>query len=141
MDAFQQIEAHQKILDVFGCWPSFHDGEVHRVVLDRGAALGPTVELTIRGWNLTPEITEAGFYKQEADSLVHFRFEGVSDLVLDGLNHQNVLTCLEFEQVDATKHARAGLLVTLEHCFGLCGQFRAERASIVSVKPYVEPTA
>lgn len=138
MDAFQQIESHQKVLDVFERWPSFHDGEVHRVVLDKGDESGPAVELIVRGWNLTPEVTENGFYRQEADSLVHFRFERVSDLVLEGLSHQNVLSGLEFERVDATGHAPAGLLVTLEHCYGLCGQFRAERASVVSVRPYAK---
>ena len=28
------ITGHQKVISVFGHWPGFHDGEVHRLVLD-----------------------------------------------------------------------------------------------------------
>jgi len=42
---------------------------------------------------MSSEVIDSGLYKQEHDSVVHFRFEDVFDLQLDGLNHQNVLSC------------------------------------------------
>jgi hypothetical protein len=35
MQAYEFIDDHHLVTDVFGAWPSFHDAEVHRVVLDR----------------------------------------------------------------------------------------------------------
>lgn len=57
MNVYHVIADHQVVLDVFGQWPSFHDGEVHRVVLDRTYNLAddcyyPSIELHIRGWVL-----------------------------------------------------------------------------------------
>ena len=35
MQAYEFIEDHHLVTNVFGRWPSFHDAEVHRVVLHR----------------------------------------------------------------------------------------------------------
>jgi len=101
MEPYEFIEGHQLVLERFGMWPSFHDGEVHRIVLDRnkrnaaGSAV-PTLEIQIRGWIMTSEVSESGHYhyKQAHDSVVHFVFEDVFDLELEGFNHQNVLSSL-----------------------------------------------
>ncbi|GHC73747.1 hypothetical protein GCM10007320_10650 [Pseudorhodoferax aquiterrae] len=85
---------------------------------------------------MTSEITDVGFYKLEHDSVVHFRFEEVSDLELDGLNHQNVLSCLGLELLYDSQNQLAGLEVELEHCFGLSGAFRARRARVLTVTPF-----
>jgi hypothetical protein len=146
MNAYEALVNHQVVLDAFGQWPSFHDGEVHRVVLDRtrrtpGGSYYPSLELYVRGWILTSEITEAGYYKQEHDSVVHFLFEEVSELELDGLNHQNVLSALDFEVSTDNKSGAQLIAVELSHCYGLSGAFKALRASVVSVVPYAREAA
>lgn len=146
MEAHEFIQGHEHVLRVFGRWPDFHDGEVHRVVLDRtrrlpDGAYYPSVELIVRGWTMSSEVAEAGCYKLENDSLVHFLFEHVSGLELDGLNHQNVLYGLNLEL--STEEAQSGsavLSVELTHCFGLSGSFKARQASLISVHPYVGST-
>ena len=141
MPAYEVITNHRLVLEAFGQWPSFHDGEVHQVILDRmrrspNGAYIPCVELHVRGWIMTSEVTEAGFYKLENDSVVHFLFEEVSDLELDGLNHQNVLSSLDLD-IQEDEESKASLLtIELCHCYGLSGGFKARRASVVSVKPY-----
>ena len=140
MEPYEFIKNHQLVLQAFGRWPSFHDGEVHRVILDRtrctpDGRFYPSVELTVRGWNMTTEVTEAGFYKLENDSVVHFLFEQVTDLALDGLNHQNVLSSLEFELADSEPII---LSVELSPCYGLSGGFKAQVARVVSVHPHVK---
>jgi hypothetical protein len=137
---YEFIDDHGKVLAHFGRWPSFHDGEVHRLVLDRtqrgpDGHFIPAVEIHLRGWIMTPQVTDAGFYKLEHDSVVHFRFEEVSDLELDGLNHQNVLSCLALELLYDSQTQSAGLQVELEHCYGLSGSFRAKRARVLSITP------
>lgn len=142
MDAYKVIENHQLVIKHFGQWPSFHDGEVHRLVLDRmrqhsNGFYYPSIELFVRGWIMTSEITKEGYYKQEHDSVVHFLFEEVGELELDGLNHQNVLSGLEFEK-RLDEKSNVNLYVELSHCYGLSGSFTATSAKVVSVTPYAK---
>ncbi len=142
MEPFSLIAGHEEVLAVFGRWPSFHDGEVHRLLLDstrtdESGSRYPSIELALRGWKLTPQISDEGFYKVECDSVVHFLFEHVYDLELDGLNHQNVLSELELAEVQDTKDpAHAHLAVELVHCYGLSGSFKAVTAKILSISPF-----
>jgi hypothetical protein len=143
VDAYAFIKNNSAVLKVFGCWPSFHDGEVHRVVMDRArrhanGTYYPSIELTIRGWNMTSDVTEDGFYRLEADSLVHFLFEEVSEVEFDGLNHQNVLSGLDFELETPDEGNTPLLSVELCHCYGLSGSFKARRATVVGVAPFAE---
>ena len=89
MSDHETIVNHQPVVDAFGQWPSFHDGEVHRIVLDRTRRLSngscyPSIGLVVRGWTMTSEGINAGFYKQEHDSIIHFLIKQFSDLELDG---------------------------------------------------------
>ena len=139
--AYELIVDHQIVLSVFRAWPSFHDGEVLRLLLDRtrrsdAGAFVPSIELWVRGWNMTRDVTEQGFYRLENDSVVHLLFEGVSDVELDGLNHQNVLSGLDLEALSAEDGNAPTLAVELNHCYGLSGGFKAIRARVVAVEPY-----
>ena len=145
MEPYAFIEGHEEVLARFGQWPSFHDGEIHRLLLDstRRDANGrryPSIEVDLRGWIMTNEVTEQGFYRCEFDSVVRFLFEHVSSVELDGLNHQNVLSCLGLELL-TPEVGSSQLRVELEHCFGLSGSFVAGKASVVSVTPYVTASA
>jgi hypothetical protein len=91
----------------------------------------PVVELVIHGWKMTNEVTDTGHSKLLNPSLIHLRFEGVSNLDVNGLNHQNVINRLV---VTATSNdLQAPLHVELEHCYGLSGKFSARRAKVLSV--------
>lgn len=139
MEAFRFIDGHERVLEAFGRWPSFHDGEIHRVVLDRmtrnpAGGYVPCLELFLRGWIMTSEVTPEGYYKTENDSVVHFVFAEVSELELDGLNHQNVISGLNLEFVG--EGANRKLKVDLEHCYGLSGTFHARQAKVIGVEPF-----
>ncbi len=141
--AYEFIDNHALVLEVFRLWPRFHDGEVHRLVMDstRKRSNGSryaSIELLVRGWNMTSEVTEAGYYRLESDSVVHFLFEDVTDVELDGLNHQNVLSGLDFDLLLGEDGKARVLSVELNHCYGLSGSFKAARASVVSVTPFVK---
>lgn len=142
MNDYELIENHQLVLEHFGQWPSFHDGEVHRLVLDRmrqhqSGAYYPSIELFVRGWIMTSEVTKEGYYKLEYDSVVHFLFEEVDELELDGLNNQNVLSGLEFEK-KLDEKSNPNLYVELSHCYGLSGSFKAAKAKVISVTTYAK---
>jgi hypothetical protein len=142
MDPFSLIAGHEEVLAVFGRWPSFHDGEIHRLLLDSTRTDGsgsryPSIELALRGWNLTSQVSDEGFYKVECDSVVNMLFEHVYEVELDGLNHQNVLSELELSAVqDPEKPENKHLAVELVHCYGLSGGFKAASAKVVSISPF-----
>jgi hypothetical protein len=126
MASHKFIKNHELVVAAFGQWPSFHDGEVHRIVLDRmsrstsGTHI-PTIELHVRGWIMTSEVTEGGIYKVEHDSVVRFLFEDIYDLELEGFNQQNVLSSLNLTIIDEPQNEQA-LHVELEHCYVFLGQ-------------------
>lgn len=144
MDPYEFIEGHEQVIARFGQWPSFHDGEVLRVLLDRlsqsaSGAYVPTVELHVRGWIMGPEVTEEGFYKLNNDSVVRLLFEDIFDFELEGFNQQNVLSSLALSLIDPPKGTQA-LHVELEHCYLFSGEFSARRAKVLGVTPYVDPS-
>lgn len=140
METYKFIENHELVLNVFGRWPSFHDSEVYKMVLDRtrqspDGKYYPSVDLYVRGWNMTGDVAEDGSYRLENDSLVHFLFEYVSDLELDGLNHQNVISGLDFSFSRNSDNGTTTSAVEINHCYGLSGGFKALRAGVLSVAP------
>jgi len=142
MEPYEFIEGHEKVIARFGRWPSFHDGEVHRIVLDRmnrstSGAYIPTVEVHLRGWIMTSEVTEAGFCKLENDSVVHFLFENIFDFELEGFNNQNVLSSLNLSLITDPQNKEQALHVELEHCYQFSGEFSARKAKILNVVPYI----
>jgi hypothetical protein len=139
MQPHELIVDHHIVIERFGCWPRFNEGEVHRLVLDRshrstGGSYIPTLELVVRGWNTALD-GESGLLIIKDDTLVHFLFEEVSDVELDGFNQQNVLDSLEFMLVQASEN-RACLKVELAHCFGLAGGFTAVSGRVLAATPF-----
>ena len=143
MEPYELIEDYEKVIAHFGQWPSFHYGEVHRVVLDRmnrsaSGAYTPTAEVHLRGWVMTSDTNAGGLYKVEKDAVVHFLFEGVFDFELEGFNHQNVLSSLNLSLITGSHKSEQPLHVELEHCYLFSSEFSARKAKVLNVIPYVE---
>jgi hypothetical protein len=142
MEAYEFIEGHERLIAHFGLWPSFHDSEVHRLVLDRtqkneSGKTTPTLDLLLRGWVMTAEISESGAYKLHGDAVVHLQFADISDLQLEGFNNQNVLSSLNLEVIDdPSLPSNRALRLELEHCYEFDATFVARSAKIISITPY-----
>lgn len=105
MQPHEFIDGFQQVITRFGQWSSFHDGEVHRIVLDRTAHSPnssdiPSVEIHLQGWVMGPELTNEGFFEQRNDSVVQFLFEDIFDFELVGFNQQNVLPSLNLSLIE-----------------------------------------
>lgn len=142
MQAHEFIEDFQQVTARFGLWPSFHDGEVHRIVLDRmsrspSGSYIPSVEIHLRGWIMGPEVTSEGSYKLHNDSVVHFLFEDIFDFELEGFNNQNVLSSLNLSLVEDPRGVGQVLHVELEHCYLFSSGFDARKAKVLGIEPYV----
>ena len=142
MEAYEFIAEHKKLVAHFGQWPSFHDAEVHCLNLHRPAKTTtggsiPTLELHLRGWVLKQEVSESGFYKLHGDAVIHFQFEGIFDLKIEGFNNQNVLSSMNLEVVNDPSMAGSSVLrVELEHCYEFEASFKARTARVISITPY-----
>src|SRR6185295_969214 len=97
--AMKGIENAELIERIFGCWPSFHDAEVHGIVITRDGASGARMDVTIHHWQMTGDVDSKGYYVLNHHTLTTLRFSHICDLQLAGFNHQNVLWDLEISEL------------------------------------------
>ncbi len=115
----EAIEGAKRLYDWFAYWPTFHDAEVIRLHLNRGAAS----TLTLHTWEMTKEVDEKGLYVLTKHAVVEFVMKVVG-LSLSGLNQQNVVFGLGIAKVEC------GFQITLEDCYGIAGTIDAMDISI-----------
>ena len=135
------IPGAQRLTSIFGDWPSFHDAEVVRVVLDRAGAsghdgMGPMLTLAVRVSRYGPALAPDGTYARRDDTRATFRFDGVQELELANFNDQNALWDLEL--VDIRDRQLEGLAweVTLAASHGVSARFLCAAASVVHAEPW-----
>ncbi len=121
------IEGADKLLDRFGFFPVFHDGEILSVTLDRDT-LAATFTL------LVPEFKD----KQHLGSVeVVLKFFDIEKFRLEEFNHQNVISSLTFETViEKTEYLQEELPrihVDLDTLFGAWATFSCSRIQVQSV--------
>ncbi|MDR0674082.1 MAG: immunity 50 family protein [Zoogloeaceae bacterium] len=142
MEAYRFIEGFERVVAHFGMWPSFHDAEVLKLSVERtrvATALLSVLDLRLRGWVMTSEVTEQGFYKLRGDAVFHFQFEGITNLRVAGFNNQNVLSTLNLELIDDPNNQyRKILQVELERCYAFEASFTAQKAQVLGITPYVQ---
>lgn len=105
LEVESKIAGVEKLTEIFGRFPSFHDAEVLKILLDRkgGGFYKPTLETSIHVSRMTNVVDEKGRYKLENHCLVDFKFSEITELKLKGFNHQNVINEFVVERI-ADKH-------------------------------------
>lgn len=117
---FPDIPGASDLFAWFGFWPSFHDGEVLSLHLDRA---GPS-QLRVHTWEGTHQVDSRGYGVLQKHVVVTFILENISELELDGFSHQNVLAELTLtEDLD-------GYNLKLWPCYGISGQIKARLVRI-----------
>jgi len=139
MNSFDRIEGAEKLVDVFGYWPSFHDAEVLWMRLDRRPlcdnCYGPVLETLIHAFEMTNEVGPDGFYVLRRHVLVHLRFHEVAGIMMDGFNHQNVLFGLSISDLRERQMERIQFEVGFDSSFGVSVSLQCYRVEVVSVTP------
>jgi len=131
-----KIENATALISIFGKWPSFHDAEVLRVVLDRSGPEGPWLEAMIHVFEMTSEIDSKGFYALKNHLLVTLRFTETSLQQIQCFNEQNVLSSLEVAELDPDAHEGRHFHVRLASLYGVDAQFECKRIIVGNVQPY-----
>ncbi|MGE8131904.1 hypothetical protein ACQKQD_33785 [Methylobacterium sp. NPDC080182] len=132
---FAEVLGGLELLQHFGEMPSFHDGEILGLHLDRD---GPST-LRVHGWITTDRVGPDGTLVLERHAVVTFTIHGVMDLRLDGFSRQNVIGGLILRRAPDRPERRNYLAfdptpddieIELEPCYGLDGLIRARSVAI-----------
>ena len=129
------FENSEALVSVFGYWPSFHDAEVIRIVLDRSGDGGPTLEAVIHVFEMTNEVDSRGYFVLRHHTEVTLRFTEVAIARLQWFNHQNVLWSLEVSGLDADEGGKR-LHIEMPSSYGMEAEFDCKRAIVANVRPY-----
>ena len=133
------IENQEQLTRIFGRWPSFHDAEIHRMVLDRDGPDSPTIELSIHTWRMTADTDARGYYVLKDHTMVTLRFTRVELVELSGFNGQNSLFDLQISDIEPEQNDGRRCRVAMSSSYGLGGLFDCERIIVASVAPYDVP--
>jgi len=126
----------EAVVSAFGFWPSFHDAEVHRALLERGNAVErPSITLVVHAFSSDGSIDEKGYFRITTSVLVTLKCSDVRESELGDLGSQNVLWSLDFEST-----ADGLVRVTLGPCYGLSGSLVCSEVRVESVVPWRSPT-
>lgn len=132
------IVGQEKLIAVFGRWPSFHDAEVLRITLERGdVALsgGPIVECSIHVFEMTGEVGDDGAFVCRNHTIVTFRFIGATEIELSGFNHQNALWDLSIKDISERQLELLKWEVTFVASFGMGGSLGCYAVEVAQVVP------
>jgi hypothetical protein len=131
-----KIENIHLLEDIFGYFPTFHDSEVLRIVLNReDIKTGPTLETQIYVFEVTPEIRD-GQYVLRHNNVVTFQFLEIDELILEGFNHQNVLSSLNIKDISDQQLEWLKFDVHFDGIFGVDIRFRCRAVKIVNIEPF-----
>ena len=117
---FPNVPGGAELFAWFGFWPTFHDGEVSSVHLNRE---GPS-HVRVHTWERTNELDSRSYYVLRKHVVVTFILEGISELELDGFSHQKVLAELTLTQDPG------GYNLKLWPCYGISGEIKARSVRI-----------
>jgi hypothetical protein len=134
------IENVELVESVFGCWPSFHDAEIHTIVITRDCESGPQMDITVHHWKMTSEVDSKGYYILDHHTLTTLRFFNVSDLELTGFNQQNVLGDILISDI-TMKASTTCFSVSMPTSFGCEASFKCGRIRVLSAAPYTKQEA
>jgi hypothetical protein len=140
MNVVQKIKNNNLLTEIFGYWPSFHDAEVLKIVLDRtpeGQCYGPNLEADIHVFEMTSEIDEKGFYKLTKHTLVQLAFLELYELSLTDFNHQNVLQALAILDISDRQLERIKFEVRFSNSWGVAAKFQCAQVEVRSVQSFI----
>lgn len=133
-----QLPGADDLIKVFGRWPSFHDAEVVRFLLERTEPFGagPSIVADVHVFEMTNQIGADGAYVLTKDTLVSFRFVGVDQVEVEGFNNQNALWDLAIIDIRDRQLEDLKYEVHFASSYGLGARFMCRAVTIESVRPW-----
>lgn len=139
--AMPDIQNSQALTTIFGEWPSFHDAEVVSISLNRHFRKGASLEATIHLWQMTSEVDAKGYFVSKNSTLTVLRFDDIVLELLEGFNHQNVLSELLISEIAPAAEGNAGCEyeVVFNPSFGCGAVFNCRSIQVISAEACAPP--
>ena len=150
-DPSPQMEDSQKITEIFGYWPTFHDAEINNLSLSTAdrepwvpGSTAPVLEMQVHVFEMTKEVDQNGYIVLTKHTLTKLQFRNVEGLQLAGFSFQNAIFELVFGIEPMTFRSGGGpaegpppnlLTVKIESNCGLYGEFKCRSAAVISAEP------
>ena len=118
------IQGSEKLTNIFGYWPDFHDAEVLEIHFWRGIVDPdntqydfPVFSMAIHLWEMTNEADPKGFLTRRYHTLAGIRFFDVDNFRMEGFNHQNAIFGLEIDRLERSAGPTPYFSVQMEPAF------------------------
>ena len=127
-----RLSDSERVEEIFGSWPKFHDAEILTLVLDR---VGPTLSILILiGKPLNAEHQDRTWTFFE----IGMRFHDVDSLELSEFNHQNVISYLALSSTIEERPSKLAteerVKVEIDSVWGLRGSFTCSGGEVTSIE-------
>jgi hypothetical protein len=129
-EAPNYISGFERVVEIYGCWPSFHDSPV--LIFTQTSEF---IELQLEAWEMTSELDAHGYFVLTKKHEIGFRFSGISSTELDSFIPENILFEMAFSSV-ADYQSTGQFHVNLDSAMGgdLCGRFTATVGEITFIR-------
>ena len=134
----QAILGSERVVAMYGKWPSFHDAEVVRATLDRrgeGSVAGPTLTVELYTFALTGHLAADGTYARDKEAAVTLAFRGVELLDLAGFNEQNALFNIDIDDLRDRGLERVAFAVGFSAAYGMAATFQCAEIEVTGIRP------
>jgi hypothetical protein len=145
------IKNSNKISDIFGYWPTFHDAWIYSFCLSVAGGKpwlpdsdSPVLDMKVHVFEMTKEVNKEGYFVLDKHTLAHLRFQNVEGLAMSHFSHQNSIFELIFAIEPMTYQFGGGpaegpppnvITVKIDSSCGLQGEFKCFSAEVVSTVP------
>ena len=131
------IVGREKLIRIFGYWPSFHDAEVLElnfwrgdVQPDKGIYDFPVLTLKVHLWELTTKTDTDGYLITRYHTLTTLKFYDVDDFQMAGFNHQNAMMGLVLSHEERKEAPSPYFAVKIDPAFGMGASFKCLRIEL-----------
>ena len=144
MNPLGTVEGAERLVEIFGAWPSFHDAEILELRLDRmgrGEFEGPTLDIRFHLYEGRQDASLPSGVRWFNHTQATLRFENVKDIELTGFNHQNAILDLGFadEGVHPSAPGLRAIRVSIQQAFGLGGSLLCGSVEVAAVEAGCPP--
>ena len=142
------IVSSEKLTNVFGYWPSFHDAEVLELNFWRGDVepevdryVFPVLKVVLHLWEMTDETSETnpkGFLVRRHHTLTTLSFSDVDEFRMEGFNHQNAILGLSIIRQERSQGPSPVFAIHFDPAHGMGASFICSRIEVVEAIPCSE---
>ena len=150
-DPLPYIQHSNRITDIFGYWPTFHDAWIQKLSLsvDGGepwipSSASPVLDLQVHVFEMTKDVTEEGYIVLAKHTLACLQFRNIESLQLSNFSYQNSIYELIFG-IEPKIFLYGGgpaegpppnvITVNINSSCGLSGEFKCQEAEVMSAEP------